>query len=85
MIDPLYNPDELLNRTITLEQVTKVIMASNPRSASGIDNIPYAVLKSPSVIAVLHNLFQLILDSSCIPSIWRKSVIQTQVRINVCH
>ena len=67
MIDPLFNQDEHLNRTFTLDEVTKVIMAANLLSALGIDNIPYAVLISPPVIAVLHNLFQLILYTSLIP------------------
>ena len=53
MMDPLFNQDEHWNRTITLEEVTKVIMAANLLLAMGIDNIPYAVLNSPYVIAVL--------------------------------
>ena len=32
-------------------------------------------MKFPSVICVLHKLFQLIFDSSLIPSIWRKAII----------
>ena len=48
--------------------------AKNVKS-SGIDNIPYEVLKFPSVIPVLRSLFQLIFDTSIIPSLWGKAII----------
>ena len=33
------------------------------------------MLKFPPVIAVIHQLFQLIFDTSIIPSVWRQSII----------
>ncbi len=45
------------------------------RSASGYDEIPYCVLKYPQVIVTIQELFQLIFDTSIIPSMWRKAVI----------
>ena len=75
MSDPLYVPNEHLNKTISIEEVSNVIMSAKLHSASGIDNLPYAALKFPPAIAVLQSLFQLIFDTSLIPSIWRKSVI----------
>ena len=53
---------------ITIEEVSRAVMSAKSRSASGIDNIPYAVLKFPPVIAVLNCLFQPIFDTSVIPS-----------------
>ena len=68
LMDPLY-------MDITIEEVSRAVMSARSRSASGIDNIPYAVLKLPPVIAALQCLFQLIFDTSIIPTEWRKSII----------
>ncbi|XP_053391424.1 uncharacterized protein LOC128554201, partial [Mercenaria mercenaria] len=75
IVDPLYTPNEQLKNNITLEEIVKIVMSANSKSACGIDNIPYAVLKYPPVIAALHKLFQLVFDTNIIPSEWRKSVI----------
>ena len=73
--DPLYNSNTALNKNISLDEVSSVIMNSKYMSAVGIDTIPYDVLKFPPVIAVIHQLFQLVFDTSIIPSTWRKAVI----------
>ncbi|XP_060597076.1 uncharacterized protein LOC132750994 isoform X1 [Ruditapes philippinarum] len=73
--DPLYAPKELLNNNISIEEIVNVVMSAKSKSACGIDNLLYAVLKFPPVIAVLHKLFQLIFDTSVIPSDWRKAII----------
>ncbi|XP_060600600.1 uncharacterized protein LOC132754030 [Ruditapes philippinarum] len=73
--DTLYAPKELLNNNISIEEIVNVVMSAKSKSACGIDNIPYAVLKFPPVIAVLHKLFQPIFDTSVIPSDWRKAII----------
>ncbi|VDI78049.1 Hypothetical predicted protein [Mytilus galloprovincialis] len=75
MEDSLFAPNEYLNRNITLDKVNSIIMHAKSKSASGFDEIPYSVLKFPVVIETLLQLFQLILDTSLIPSIWRKAVI----------
>ncbi|VDI31966.1 Hypothetical predicted protein [Mytilus galloprovincialis] len=75
MEDPLFIQNEYLNRNITLDEIHDIVMHSKSKSASGFDEIPYIVLKFPIVIETILKLFQLILDTSLIPSIWRKSVI----------
>ena len=75
MNDPLYVPNEILNRNINFDELTHIVMHAKSRSASGYDEIPYCVLKNPPVIAVLQQLFQLVFDSSIIPSLWRKAII----------
>ena len=37
--------------------------------------IPYRVLKYPIIIESLHNLFQVVFDTSIIPSVWRKAIM----------
>ncbi|XP_060556851.1 uncharacterized protein LOC132717406 [Ruditapes philippinarum] len=73
--DPLYTPNALMNRNISIEEISSIIMKAKSGSAQGFDRIPYDVLKFLAVIAVLKELFQLIFDCSIIPSIWRKSII----------
>ena len=73
MLDPLFI--EQLNRPSSIEEIAKVIMSAKSNSAAGFDNIPYDALKFLPAIAVLHTLFQLIFDTSLVPSLWRKSVI----------
>ena len=75
MNDPLYVPNEALNRNINFDEITLIVMHAKSRSANGYDEIPYCVLKNPPVIAVLQQLFQLVFDSSIIPSLWRKAII----------
>ena len=75
MLDPLYSHNEELNRTLTTDEVSKLITRAKSGSACGIDNIPYDVLKNPCSITVLTKLFQYIFDASMIPSLWRKAVI----------
>ena len=73
--DPLYTPNNELNNNISIDEIRAIVMKAKTGSAYGYDRIPYDVLKFPPVIAVLHQLFQLIFDSSIIPSPWRKAII----------
>ncbi|CAC5408598.1 unnamed protein product [Mytilus coruscus] len=76
MLDPLYQSNEDLNSIITLEEITtKVVRAAKNGKSTGIDEIPYEVLKFPNVIQVHQCLFQLIFETSIIPSIWRKAIL----------
>ena len=75
MLDPLYESNTDLNQNISLQEIQKVIMNAKNGKSSGVDNIPYDVLKFPTVIPVLCSLFQLIFDTSIIPSLWRKAII----------
>ena len=65
MLDPLFISNPHINSNITLDEVA----AAKKLSACGIDKIPYDVSKFPPVIAVIHQLFQLIFDTSTIPSV----------------
>ena len=75
MQDPLYTPNEELNGNISIEEISKIVQQAKSGSACGLDKIPYEVLKFPPVIEVLRKLFQLIFDSSIIPSVWRRAII----------
>ena len=85
MLDPQYPTNPEFNRKITIEELTGLIMHTHKKkkkkkkkknnSSTGYDRIPYERLKFPPVIATLQKLFQLIFDTSIIPSVWRKSFI----------
>ncbi|XP_060587764.1 uncharacterized protein LOC132743245 [Ruditapes philippinarum] len=75
MLDPLYSENEQLNSNITIDEITNIVMTAKSRSTCGYDQIPYDVLKFPDIIVVLQQLFQLIMDTSIIPTLWRKSII----------
>lgn len=75
MLDPLYQCNEELNSNITIEEVSVVIKATKNGKATGLDKIPYEVLKSPNILPILLSLFQWIFDTSLIPSLWRKAIL----------
>ena len=75
MTEPLYNTNSELNSNVTLDEVECTVRNAKSGSASGIDDIPYDVLKNDTVIKALQQLFQLIFDCSIIPSLWRKAIV----------
>ncbi len=88
MQDPLFVGDPQLSRPIQIDEVKKAVGHAKNRKAVGTDNIPKKVLKSPTVINVLHLFFQLCFDSGKIPSIWTQSLtrfLKTGLTIHVCH
>ena len=64
MLDPLreHNPD--LNRPIEINEVKRVVIKSKNGKSTGIDDIPYEVLKFDCVIEVIQRLFMLCFDYS---------------------
>ena len=60
MLHPLYESNHDLNHNITLIEIQRLVMNAKNGKSAGIDNIPYEVLKFPSVILVIQSLFQLI-------------------------
>jgi hypothetical protein len=75
MLDPLFEGNRVLNVTITLSEVKRVVNKSKNGKSVGIDKIPYEVLKFPIIIDVLHALFNLCFDTGLVPSLWRKAMI----------
>lgn len=75
MLDPLREHNPYLNRPIELDEVKNVIMKSKNGKSSGVDEIPYEVLKYDCVIEVIHRLFMLCFESHIIPSVWRQAII----------
>lgn len=57
MLDPLYESNAQLNYEISIQEVSRVVIAAKNKSSAGIDSIPYVVLKFENVIAVLRELF----------------------------
>ena len=68
--------NHMINASIRLAEVQKIISKLKLRKACGIDLIPNEVLKCESVLNFLHALFQACFDSGCVPSIWQKSIIR---------
>ena len=75
MLDPLYEENTSLNHTINRNEVEHAVFRAKNGKASGIDKIPYEVLKNQSIVDTLHSLFNLCFDTGIIPSIWRKAII----------
>ena len=75
MLDPLYESNGELNYNVSLEEIDRIIMNSKNGKSTGIDKIPYEVLKFPAVVPVIRALFQLIFDPCIVPSKWRKAII----------
>ena len=73
--DPLYEQNQQLNKNFTFTEVKNAVMKGKNKKATGIDNIPYDVLKHDNIIDVLVHLFQMCFDSGKIPSVWRQSII----------
>ena len=75
MKDPLYFENANLNRNFTLDEVKRVIMKCKNGKSSGVDRIPYEILKNDKIIDVLTNLYQLCFDTNLVPAMWSKSII----------
>ena len=60
MLDQLreHNPD--LNRPIEINEIKRVVIKSKNRKYTGIDDIPYEVLKFDCVIEVIYRLFMVV-------------------------
>lgn len=80
MRDPLYEENVNLNRNFTVDEVKSVVMKCKNGKSSGIDSIPYEVLKNDIIIDLLTKLFQFCLDTGKIPSLWQKSLISPIVK-----
>ena len=63
------------NDELNCEEISDIVMRSKSSSACGLDKLPYSVLKYPIIIETLRQLFKLILNSSIIPTVWRKAII----------
>ena len=70
------NDSNVLNYEINCNEVYLVIMAAKNNKSIGIDNLPYEIFKKGHSVTLLHKLFNLIFNSSIIPSIWLKAIIK---------
>ncbi|VDH95861.1 Hypothetical predicted protein [Mytilus galloprovincialis] len=75
MLDPLFIENEELNSAITIDEIRRLVSRTKNGKSCGIDNIPYEVLKTENVIAVLYSMFQLVFDTSIVPSLWHQAII----------
>ena len=75
--DPLYEEplDSSLNLPFTLTEIERVVIEAKNNKATGMDLIPYELLKFPAVISTLRELFQLLFDYHMTPSDWCGSLI----------
>ena len=70
-IDPLFIPKDTLNKSISIEEVRKVISNLKNGKSPGIDLIYNEVLRNNPVIEVLH-----VKQEKFIPTTWRKALIR---------
>ena len=76
MNDPLYVSNAVLNRSLTLDEVSNVIDRLKNKKATGIDLIPNEVLRSDVVKTCLLNFFQFYFDTGLLPQCWGKAIIK---------
>ncbi|CAC5422556.1 unnamed protein product [Mytilus coruscus] len=75
MLDPSFNENEELNSAITIDEIRRLVPRTKNGKSCGIDNIPYEVMKTENVITVLHSMFQVVFDTSIVPSLWHQAII----------
>lgn len=71
-----YLSNIVLNRTIEMSELIKVLSKVKSGKAMGIDKIPNEVLKVDGLRALLLELFNLFFVKHIIPSLWLKSIIK---------
>ncbi len=76
MKDPLYVPNQYLNKNISTDEVNNIIDKLKNRKAPGLDNIPNEVLKSAAIKNCLRKLFQYYFDTGMFPNCWNKAIIK---------
>ena len=64
-----------LNEDITFQEVLYAVKKVKLKKSSGINNIPNEVLKQPSIITLMHILFNYCFKNSIVPSAWLKGII----------
>ncbi len=75
MQEPLYTSNNILNKTLELDEIRKVVNKAKCGKACGIDGIPNEVLKNENMTKCMHSLFQMCFDFGMIPSEWTKAII----------
>ena len=75
MLDPLFEHNIFLNRDLSIEEIKNCVNKTKNNKATGLDEIPYEVLKYENVIPLLKDFYQFCFDTSLIPNMWRKSII----------
>ena len=76
MIDPLYVPNTVLNRNISLDEINFVINHIKNNKAPGIDKIPNEVLRTECVKKCLLGFFKYHFDTSLLPQCWGQAIIK---------
>ncbi len=66
---------DFLNEKILMLEIKKALNKLKLGKAVGLDNIPNEVLKSPSLLKLLHTFYNLCFDHGIGPSVWSKSII----------
>ena len=76
MNDPLYAPNQNLNKNISADEINKVIDKLKNKKAPGLDNVPNEVLKSVAVRNCLLKLFRYYFDTGMLPNCWKRAIIK---------
>ena len=76
MSNTAYCSNYMLNGDISIEEVQRVVDKAKLNKAVGVDELPNEVLKNPSMLNILHCLFQNCFQYGILPSTWSKSIIK---------
>ena len=64
-----------LNATISLFEVAQAVGTAHLGKATGVDNIPSEVVRNPTMVSTLHDIFNYCFKNGVVPSSWTQSVI----------
>ena len=66
---------ELLNSSLTLDEVRKGVYSLKNNKAAAFDSIPAECLKNEAVISILHKIYSYCFDKGIVPDSWLKGII----------
>ena len=75
MTNPLYEETGNLNINFSYEEVQYVVLKAKNGKSTGMDGIPYEVLKNKCCIEFLQRLFQYCFDIAHTPKSWHEAII----------
>ena len=75
MLDPLYEENAEFNKTMNFSEVERQCLHSKNGKSVGCEKISNEVLKNKTVMRMLEHFYNLIFDTSFIPSDWMLSII----------
>ena len=75
MCNPNYETNPLLNMPVAFQEIQFVVKNLKNNKSTGIDSIPYELMKYPDLIKIMFNMFSKCFVYGKIPNDWRKAII----------